>query len=1100
MLKLKGLYEWELTNSDGIISEHGSQWNIISDRLIELMFRQIGSSNYCLFDDGMSVLLSDTTPTAGVDYRKAGAANGFNILATGDTDIGTGYVNWTLGTKYCDYNFTPPAVTPRTIRVIGIKVFSGSNDAVPTPNFVSFIELSTPITQNTNQYLYVKYTIFIAFDKTIGYNVPNNRYIEYAFNQCAFSYQMLRLGQRFTTNNVTSCSLTPFISASSMNNVERSVYTLYSTTAVADISALSGSPYGTSFLKSFAVGDIPGPIGSIVNQINYNTTTDSGYQYMNNIYGYSQVKGVTGSISRVFVHPSTRDAYIFSDPSYPATSQGTVGITGDATNKYPVVGRIRITKTGDATDLTDETVSYAAVDTGTSQVTIAQNFATGDMYQATTTGTLPNPLSLLTNYYIIWKDSTHIQLATTYANSLAGTNITLTTQGTGDHTFVRQNTGEYRLEMEPWSYGTTTPFYLSQLPMGHDIDGYIMPIDLTNVANTPNNYGEGDNIANTNYTYQNELFAKIGSYMIRGAAKNGNYIYTVQQSRKGLINNVCRWLFNSIETSQPLCKFGTGTTKVVNIESTATKMYIATTDGIYQYTYSSPTGAPALMTITGGIGTTITDMCIDPVTGYMWTGHETGLSKIDLGSLTATQYINGTGNALDGLSTNDVTIQPGQLSAYNGRVLRSGQPCVSNHYDYYGIAWVMNDGIGWYKVNGSTLNYGGCIDIGTNKIMLRMSTTIAMYTVVVTGKGTGSSTLVESQSATSTANGSVSNFTKMLNNTFVGLISSSSAIIQVDTYVVGYAPVPYTLVNVGAVSYGTGAGWTYGAFNHHKIDVDENGLYGVIWNNFFITPSLPNPVTYGWTGATWTKDFVGNRSIPKTAAHTLLNGLSVNFNNAVGSSWDTQFVYGDSFNFVHGPYRIKDNLQTLALRDRSYYCTAVPVESYSASIPAATSYTILIPESSGPNFRDMDNVDFVTEVYEGATRYTAYTLPTGSTFTVVPATDILTVGTSIATGTPVNIVNTNPAGNYLTPFPLINEGTYFAINISPTTCKLAYTYADAIAGTAIDITTAGTGTNYIKQVVPTAGTYHAGTTGLFVFSSTDAGKSLTLTYTYTLYN
>jgi hypothetical protein len=1096
MLKLKGFYEWKLTNADSSVVQQGSQWNVISDRFIELMCRATSGAHIeCMYQNGMAVLLSDTAPTVGVDYRVAGAADGFNILATGDTDAGAGYTNWSLGSKYCDYNFSPPAVTPRTITVIGIKVFASLTGTVTTPNFVSFIELSTPITQNIDQYLYVKYTVFAAFDKAIGYNVPNNRFTEFAFNQCIFSDQIKQLGQRYSTTNLASCSVTPFIPASNMNNVARGLYSLYTTTSIADIVAVNGSPYGTEFSKTFAVGDIPGPVGAVVNQIDVTTTYDSACQYMYNTYGYSQVKGVTGSVSRVFVHPSTRDAYLFSDPTYPSTSQGTVSITGAPTNTYPVVGRIRVTKTGDATDLTNETVNYTAVDTGTSQIIVAQNFSTGDMYQATTTGILPSPLSLLTNYYVIWKDTTHIQLATTYANSLAGTNITLSTQGTGDHTFVRQNTGEYRLEMEPWFYGTTNPFYLNQLPMAQDIDGYIMPIDLNSTVDTPNNYGEGDYIANTTTTYQNELYSELGSTMLRGAAKNGNYIYTVQQSRKGLVNNVCRWLFNSIETSQPLCKFGTGTTKVVNIESTATKMYIATTDGIYQYAYSAPTGAPALMTITGGIGTTITDMCIDPITGYMWTGHATGLSRINLSTLTATQYINGTGNALDGLTANDVTIQPGQITAYNGRVLRCGQPSVSGSSSNYATAWVMNDGTGWYRVNSTTQNFGGCIDTGTDNIMLRLSNAAALYTVVVTGKGTGSSTLVESKSATSIANVSVSNFTKMFNNTFIGLVATVNTTVIFDMYKVGSVPTTYTVTSVPSIIYGSGTGWLYGAFNHHKIDIDGNGLYGVMWSNYFITPKLPTPVTYGWTGAAWTKEYTGNRTIPKTATHTLLNGLSVNFNNAVGSSWDTQFVVGESFNFVHGPYRIKDNLQTLQLRSKSYYCTAVPVEAYAASVPASAPYTVLIPEASGANFRDMDNVDFLTEVYYGATKYTVYTLPAGNTYTADTSTDVLTVGISIPTGTPVTFSTSS-----VQPTPLKSATLYFAINYSATQIRVATTYANALAGTYIDITYAGSGTQTVKKVAPTTGTYYAGINGYFVLSAADTTKALTFTYTYTLLN
>lgn len=1093
MLKLKGVYEWKLTDADGNVVQEGSQPNVISDVLINLMF---GANAVSLFADGMAIQISDTTPTVGVDYRIAGASNGFNILATGSTDAGTGYSNWTLNSKYCDNNFAPPASVPRTIRVIGVKVFSGTSDIVPTPNFVSFIELSTPITQNTNHYLYVKYTVFVSFDKTSGYNTPNNRFTEYALNQCLFSTQ---IGYMARPNSVV---VTPFIQPNSANNLGRDIYSLYNlaTDEIADVLPASGSPYGTAYSKTFAVANIPGPIGTVINRLDLRSTTDSGYQYMKNTYGYSPVIGVTGSVSRVFSHPSTRDAYIFSDPSHPALSQGTVAITGDATNKYPIIGRIRITKTGDASDLTDETVNYTGVDTGSSQITIAQNFATGDKYQITTTGTLPSPLSLLTDYYIIWKDATHIQVALSYADSLAGTYITLTTQGSGDHTFIRQNTGKYRLEMEPWFYGTTTPFYLTQLPMAQDIDDYVMPIDLTDTTNTPNNYGEGDYIANVSATYQNELFSEMGSYMIRGATRNGDYVYTVQQSRKGLINNVCRWLFNSIETSQPLCKFGTGTTKVVTTEGvTGGSLYIATNDGVYKYDYASPTGAPALLTITGGISSTITDMCIDPVTGYMWTGHTSGLSRVDLSTLTATQYINGTGNALDGLTANEVNIQPGQLSAYNGRILRSGAPYTSATYGNYATAWLMVDGVGWYKI-GSVANYGGAMKPGTNNVMLRLSSTVVLYDVTVTGVGTGTATLIETKTGSTTGT-PITNYAYMFNDTYIGLLGTTeSTKVNVETYKVGSNVVGYGLGYTNSnYMYGTGFGWAYGAFNHNRITLDEGGLYGIVYNSYFITTTLPAPVPFGWNAGTWQKDLTTgyDRNIPKTTTHTLLNGLSVNFNNAVGSSWDVQFISGESFNFVHGPYRIKDNLQVLNLKYRTYYCASVPVADYSVSVPASAPYTALIPEAAGVNFRDMDNVDFVTKVYytTGSAYYSVYTLPSGNNYSVDTSTDILTVGISIATGTPLVFTTSS-----IIPVPLKGETLYFAINYSSTQMRVATSYANAIAGTYINFTSSGSGTQIVKQVAPSTGTYYAAINGYFVFSDSNANNAMLLTYTYTLLN
>jgi hypothetical protein len=87
-----------------------------------------------------------------------------------------------------------------------------------------------------------------------------------------------------------------------------------------------------------------------------------------------------------------------------------------------------------------------------------------------------------------------------------------------------------------------------------------------------------------------------------------------------------------------------------------------------------------------------------------------------------------------------------------------------------------------------------------------------------------------------------------------------------------------------------------------------------------------------------------------------------------------------------------------------------------------------------------------------------------ATFTANAATDILTLSTSNAnfqTGIPVTFTTTGTL-----PAPLTTTTTYYVIMIgtpttNPGTIKLATSYANAIAGTAIDITTAGAPTNTI---------------------------------------
>lgn len=89
--------------------------------------------------------------------------------------------------------------------------------------------------------------------------------------------------------------------------------------------------------------------------------------------------------------------------------------------------------------------------------------------------------------------------------------------------------------------------------------------------------------------------------------------------------------------------------------------------------------------------------------------------------------------------------------------------------------------------------------------------------------------------------------------------------------------------------------------------------------------------------------------------------------------------------------------------------------------------------------------------------------PTAKTFTVDDATDIITTASAhgLVTG---NVLRVSNSGGAL-PTGLVGATDYFVILLSTTTFKLASSLANAQAGTAIDITTAGTGT---QTETPTA--------------------------------
>lgn len=81
----------------------------------------------------------------------------------------------------------------------------------------------------------------------------------------------------------------------------------------------------------------------------------------------------------------------------------------------------------------------ADVNTGTETITIAgHGFSTGYKVQLSTTGVLPAPLAIQTDYWIINVSANTFRLASSYENALAGTAINITSAaGGGTHTITR---------------------------------------------------------------------------------------------------------------------------------------------------------------------------------------------------------------------------------------------------------------------------------------------------------------------------------------------------------------------------------------------------------------------------------------------------------------------------------------------------------------------------------------------------------------------------------------------------------------------------------------------------------------------------------------
>jgi hypothetical protein len=109
----------------------------------------------------------------------------------------------------------------------------------------------------------------------------------------------------------------------------------------------------------------------------------------------------------------------------------------------------------------------------------------------------------------------------------------------------------------------------------------------------------------------------------------------------------------------------------------------------------------------------------------------------------------------------------------------------------------------------------------------------------------------------------------------------------------------------------------------------------------------------------------------------------------------------------------------------------------------------------------------VTSVTTITAQAATNTLGQSDTFTADASTELLTYTSTasnpsnLLTGTRVRLTTTTTL-----PGGLATATDYFVIRVSDGTCRLATTYANAIAGTAIDITSAGTGTHTITWLLP----------------------------------
>ncbi len=171
------------------------------------------------------------------------------------------------------------------------------------------------------------------------------------------------------------------------------------------------------------------------------------------------------NLARQTAHDPQRRAYLMTNPeTYTATITNVswrnyASLTTLMSGAQIMIDNLRLGtifyKPADTSWLT------ARVDTVTSTIVMADHgYSTGWAVQMTTTNALPAPLVGSTTYYLIAVDADTVQFATTEANAIAGTYVTLTDVGAGTGTMISYNYYPAQWYSSP-SQGSTaqyTPF------------------------------------------------------------------------------------------------------------------------------------------------------------------------------------------------------------------------------------------------------------------------------------------------------------------------------------------------------------------------------------------------------------------------------------------------------------------------------------------------------------------------------------------------------------------------------------------------------------------------------------------------------------------
>lgn len=223
---------------------------------------------------------------------------------------------------------------------------------------------------------------------------------------------------------------------------------------------------------------------------------------------------------------------------------------------------------------------------------------------------------------------------------------------------------------------------------------------------------------------------------------------------------------------------------------------------------------------------------------------------------------------------------------------------------------------------------------------------------------------------------------------------------------------------------------------------------------FTSSDAIVSALTAGQTfKANWTKQFNPTTAAAVGEVHTLFRGNGNPPADALFNTGTSLLFQGVSDTTTSaGSIPHGGNVQP------TFYKSLISASAVTSAATTVPGWLVLV-----------DVVGFYrkTPITSTAADATTNTLGYGDTFTADAGTDVITMTSTtnfpsnILTGTRVRLTTTTtlPAGLSLAT-------DYYVIKVTDSTFKLATTYANAIAGTAINITDAGTGTHTMSRLLP----------------------------------